>query len=518
MKDNPLVLVVDDECGDRFIIREALEQSGFDVVEAESGPEAMEAFDRLCPDLVLLDVFMPGMDGFEVCHRLREQPEGRLVPIVIITGTEDFEAIRTAYEAGATDFITKPINWLILTERIRYMLRANETARMLRRSRTLLQSAFDGISDPLYMMDSNLRVQVLNKASTVYFECSFSEAVGRACHEAFFSKRKICEDCQILDRDGGRNQRWTFERQGRMDPNKLEQVDVYTMQPFEEGTDGGMIVHIRDITKTKHLERELIQADKLASLGTLVSGVAHEINNPMGVITMNVPMLRDIWEQATGPVAEAYEQKPDFRVFNLEYPELQERISSLFAQVMDSTRRIKKIVGELKDFARQGTSDMNQRVDLNQSVETAISLTFNKIKRSTDRFSVSYAQSPIFVRGNAQKLEQVLINVLLNACEALQNNDQTLALRLETVLPETARVVVEDEGCGMARDQLGQIMDPFFTTKRDQGGTGLGLSVSLGIIEDHGGSIEFEAEPGAGTVCTISLPLDASGQEDGSAG
>ena len=141
MNSQPCILVVDDEIIIRMLIVEVLEQKGFLVVEAENGTEALEKFNEHKPDLVLLDVFMPGMDGFQVCRALRSMPGGDSVPIIIVTAANDYEAIQKAYEAGATDFIAKPINWIILGERVRYILRASATARQLARSQELLSRA-----------------------------------------------------------------------------------------------------------------------------------------------------------------------------------------------------------------------------------------------------------------------------------------------------------------------------------------------------------------------------------------
>ena len=141
MDKPPLILVADDDRGTRLVIKTAMAQNGFDVAEAENGQAAVAVFDKLRPDLVLLDVVMPVMDGFEACRQLRRHPQGASVPIVIITATEDIEAIREAYEAGATDFIAKPFNRIVLRERVRYMLRASSTARQLHQSRELLARA-----------------------------------------------------------------------------------------------------------------------------------------------------------------------------------------------------------------------------------------------------------------------------------------------------------------------------------------------------------------------------------------
>jgi diguanylate cyclase (GGDEF)-like protein/PAS domain S-box-containing protein len=141
IKKNPVVLVADDDFTIRLLALEALEQAGFDVEEAEDGKQALDIFYRVRPDIVLLDVKMPGMNGFEVCAALRKRPEGRNVPILMITGVDDVDSIQRAYDEGATDFMNKPLNWLILTQRVRYMLRASQNVEQLRKSQASLATA-----------------------------------------------------------------------------------------------------------------------------------------------------------------------------------------------------------------------------------------------------------------------------------------------------------------------------------------------------------------------------------------
>ena len=200
------------------------------------------------------------------------------------------------------------------------------------------------------------------------------------------------------------------------------------------------------------------------------------------------------------------------RIFGMDQAELQERVSLMLTQTMNNARKIKKIVEELKDFARQGTSELNQMIELNQLLETTVSLASNTLKKSSDRFSVAFCNSPVYVLGNFQKLEQVLLNALINACEALEHKNQAIHLGLELVNQKTARILIRDQGRGIPAQDLQKVFDPFFSTKRDQGGTGLGLSVSLGIIKDHKGKIDFESQPGEGSLCTITLPVFSTGE------
>lgn len=131
-KQTPIVLVVDDDMAGLLLATEALEARGFSVIEAEDGIQAVERFQEYTPDLVIMDVIMPRMDGFESCARIRQSPGGQHVPILMITGLEDVESIQKAYEVGATDFVTKPINFYLLPYRVTYMMRAKRTADALR--------------------------------------------------------------------------------------------------------------------------------------------------------------------------------------------------------------------------------------------------------------------------------------------------------------------------------------------------------------------------------------------------
>lgn len=133
VRNQPLILVVDDDDGQRLLASAALRQGGFAVAEAGDGEQALAAFQREQPDIVLLDVVMPGLDGFAVCEALRQLPGGHYCPIVMVTGLDDVESIERAYEVGATDFITKPIQWLVLHHRVRYILRANQTEETMRK-------------------------------------------------------------------------------------------------------------------------------------------------------------------------------------------------------------------------------------------------------------------------------------------------------------------------------------------------------------------------------------------------
>jgi polar amino acid transport system substrate-binding protein len=270
----------------------------------------------------------------------------------------------------------------------------------------------------------------------------------------------------------------------------------------------------REIAERRHAEEELrlnqqqlVQADKMAALGVLVSGVAHEINNPTGLILLEVPTLKRFYSDASKVLEQYYRENGDFTCGGLPYSRMREELPRSLEKLHDSGKRIKRIVDDLKDFARQGDSTCNEIVDINSVSQAAVRLVEPSIRKATTRFSASYSEHLPPFRGNSQRIEQVLVNLILNACQALPDRDR--AIELATYCDaERATVVfrLRDEGCGIAPEHLARLTDPFFTTKRDSGGTGLGLSVSAGIAKEHDGVLAFDSTPGSETVVTLTLP------------
>jgi PAS domain S-box-containing protein len=270
----------------------------------------------------------------------------------------------------------------------------------------------------------------------------------------------------------------------------------------------------RDATERKQMEEEakihqqqLMQAGKMVALGTLVSSVAHEINNPNNFIMLNAPLLREAWQQLLPVLDEYYEKNKDFMIGGMRYMEMRDRIPRLFSGITDGSKRIQQIVEDLRNFVKRDASDMNQSVDVNAVLGSAISLLSNMITKSTSRFSVRYGEKLPLLKGNSHRLEQVMINLIQNACHALP--DIRKGLSLLTSYNETMNsivVIVQDEGIGIPPEVLPHITDPFFTTKSDSGGIGLGLSISLRIIKEHDGTLNFTSEPGKGTTAKIILP------------
>lgn len=275
----------------------------------------------------------------------------------------------------------------------------------------------------------------------------------------------------------------------------------------------GLINDITELKKAEELaaskQKQLIQADKMVALGTMVSGIAHEINNPNNFILLNAQFLQKVLNDIKPILKEYYEVHGDFAVAGIPFSSADEKTDKSLESIIEGAIRIQKITRSLTDFARKDTGEMDQRVDLNLVVESAIIIAGNLIKKSTDKLIVNYNRAIPLVKANKQQLEQVLINLITNACHSLQNKSQSIVI---SVIMEkeknTITIEVEDEGIGIEEEYLKYIFDPFFTTKRNAGGTGLGLYISYNIVKSHGGELLLKSEKGKGTICRVILPIN----------
>ncbi|EAT15526.1 periplasmic sensor signal transduction histidine kinase [Desulfuromonas acetoxidans DSM 684] len=262
----------------------------------------------------------------------------------------------------------------------------------------------------------------------------------------------------------------------------------------------------RAMKELQHHQKQLIQADKMASLGILVAGVAHEINNPIGGILLGLPTLHKAHEMASSCLEERYRESGDFTIGGLRYSIMREEVPLLFDEMVQGAKRIKHIVEDLKDFSRTIDPTCTTPLDLNTIVKTSVRLAEHTIKKTTDSFVENYTESLPKIYGCSQRLEQIVINLILNACQALEHRGQSITLRTYHINNEV-RLEVKDQGVGIPKEHFPHLTDPFFTTKREVGGTGLGLSISAGIVKEHGGQLKFNSTPGKGTKVTLALPV-----------
>lgn len=261
--------------------------------------------------------------------------------------------------------------------------------------------------------------------------------------------------------------------------------------------------------RTKALElshQSLQEADKMASLGILVAGMAHEINNPVGFIKLNSKIINDAFVDIL-PILDKYEEDlEEMIIAGMDYSYARSSIPKLLKGIDEGTGRISGIVSNLRDYSRQNPLNMKQRVNINQALATSLSLLANEIKNKTDHLKVKTTANLPSFSGDRQNIEQVIINLIHNSCQALTHKRQEI--QIASFQDNTNHIVlkIKDQGEGIPSQDLKHVFDPFFTTKRRQGGTGLGLSISSKIIEKHNGNITIESEVGKGTEVTLQFP------------
>ncbi|HYA13477.1 MAG TPA: PAS domain S-box protein [Syntrophales bacterium] len=380
-----------------------------------------------------------------------------------------------------------------------------EAEEQLQQSKTMLQTVFDGISDPLIMMDGDYFVKMLNRAAKDYFKLNnYGDAIGKTCFNAFFGKSGPCEGCErplsVMKGYAG-----TFERKGRIDPDRLEQVIVYPVKD-EAGRQDAAIVRISDITEARLMQRQIMQSEKLASLGLLVSGIAHEINNPNSFIVFNIPILREYTEKLLPIVDDYVKNYPDFELFGMSYQEFRKDIFKLLDNIEHGSRRITNTVSGLKGFARRRDKQGRYRVDLRQVIEQGVAICRSEIKKTVRSFEVDIPENLPLIFTDPEAVEQILINLLINAAQASDKEDSWIRLRVATgdKYPNRHVIEVSDNGYGMDEKIKEKIFDPFFTTKASVG-TGMGLYVCNTMVTGLGGHIEVESKPGRGSTFRVVL-------------
>ena len=274
----------------------------------------------------------------------------------------------------------------------------------------------------------------------------------------------------------------------------------------------GVATHLQgvllDITEKIRLREQAAQASRLASLGELAAGVAHEINNPNATILLNAAVLKEIGEGMLHQLDEFWQERGELAIGRMPYARLRTEIPRLQTEVLDAAGRIRRIVEDLKEFAGAQPPEFRQSLDLNAVVQAAVRLTGNALKKATDHFVAEYAGDLPLLNGHAQRLEQVVVNLLMNACQALPDRQRRIIVRTSRIETERALCLeVSDEGAGIAPQDLPHVTDPFFTTRRESGGTGLGLSVSARIIKEHDGRLDITSTPDYGTTVRVIIPL-----------
>lgn len=358
-------------------------------------------------------------------------------------------------------------------------------------SRAALATMFKAIPDEVLLIDTHRKVVMTNREDI---------APGTFCYASFFGRERPCEDCRLarIMRDKA-----PVSLTMKLDNKVLE---VHALPVYDQRHEvEGIMEYYRDVTLEKTYEQQLQQADKLASLGQLVSGIGHEINNPNQFIRGNVKILKQALEDMLPIIDAHHTAHPDLKIAKLNYDFFRKHVMTLIDDMDRGSTRIKGIVEGLRTFARKDEGLLVDTIDINTLIEASTRLVHNEVHKHADIRLDLAEDIPVFT-GNAQKIEQVLVNLIVNAGQAMRDDVRGLIAVRTRAADGAVLVEIEDNGIGMNEKTLKQIFDPFFTTKRAKGGTGLGLAIVYRIVEEHGGAISVRSKQGTGTTFTVRFP------------
>jgi len=497
------ILIIDDEPDILQFLNGLLTQEGYYVKSMSEGAKAIALLKSETFDIVITDIKMPDIDGLEIIKQVKQLNDE--TEVIVITGFATVNnAVRSLKANGAFDYLTKPLeNIDELLNSIRHALDKRilkiknkellkklkkeieahkKTAKQIQKSKIILQSVVDGISELLFMLDKNFFVRMLNKSTAEYFQIGFQKAVKKPCYHIFRGRSVPCENCRILP-NILTGDHLIFERKSLKDDNRVEQVDIY---PFKKREIEFAIVRITDITEKKRVQEQLIRSDRLSSLGRLSGGIAHEIRNPLAGINLFIDILRD---------------KEKF-VYT-------DKAQDILNEMKEGVNKIEGIVKRVLDFARPSKVSID-KIEMNTLITETIELWDENLRKSNIKRKLSLAKDLPPVLGDNISLQQVINNLVLNAVEAMKKDGMleiTSSKGISSFFKEREIIIitVEDTGPGIEPKYMEKIFNPFFTLKAT--GTGLGLSIVHQIIKQHGGFISFKCGPCKGTTFTIELPI-----------
>lgn len=513
----PKILAIDDKA-DNLIALSALLRAMIPecaVFTADSGQKGLDLARREQPDAILLDIKMPGMDGFEVCERLKADARTGPIPVIMLTAlrTESRDLVR-GLEAGADAYLSKPVDENVLAAQVKTALRirkaelalrqqneeldalVQEKTASLRQSEERVKALLNAPSDAAVLVDTAFCIQAINIEAARRLGCSPEECLSACILE--YLPAEIAEQRRAKGREviqTGRPVSFEDERGGlifahRVYPVFNDQQDVVQLALFA-----------RDVTEERRheaqlaqLENQLRQAQKMEAVGTLAGGIAHDFNNILSAVIGYTDLaLTEV-------------QKGTLLHRNL-------------SEVLFAGNRAKELVGQILSISRPDTQEMRP-VPLNSLVKEAMKMLRSTIPSSI-RLRERVCREQLTVVADPTQLHQIIVNLATNAKQAIPEQSGEVEVWLDRILfdeqlgaahPELipgpyARLSVRDTGTGIPKEQQEKIFEPYFTTKERGEGTGLGLYVVHGIVTAHQGKIVVSSQPDQGSLFQVYLPL-----------
>jgi PAS domain S-box-containing protein len=493
------VLAVDDDEENRVILQRLLEPEGFSVNCATGGAEALRMMEAASYDLVLLDLVMPDVDGYEVLASMQKSPALRSVPVIVLSASDDLSHVVQSLDHGAEDFISKPFDPVLLRVRITASLRRrkaeDDAVRLAEGFRLLLDSSGEGI----YGVDTAGRCTFINRSALQMLGYEQSELVGRRLHGLIHHTRAdgqpyMAIECPVHSvMRTGLPRRATDELLYRADGSAIP-VEYSAHPILKDGAVQGGVVTFMDISDRKRTEERLRESAKLESLGVLAGGIAHDFNNLLTGIMGNASLVLDGMDAS-------------------------DRNAHLLEEVVRASDRAAELTRQLLAYAGKGRY-MPTLLDLSTVLREMSDLLRTSVPKKV-RLELELESGLGQVEADLSQMQQLVLNLTINAGEAIGNREGRVIIRTRSVNVRPGEVSepgfeplspgdyvaleVQDTGVGIDAATRSRIFDPFFTTKFV--GRGLGLPASMGIVRSHHGVMRVETEPGRGSRFEVLLPV-----------
>lgn len=359
---------------------------------------------------------------------------------------------------------------------------------IVERGKFMWESTFDAIRDPVLIISKGYKVSRANLAAAERSGRTIQQLVGGTCYEIFAGRKDVCPHCPLgetLEQDLPRS----VAIDGMMDDGDFI-VNSYPIRRrrlsrMKDAPHRDFVVHhYRDATEEKRLQRKLIQTEKMAAIGMLAGGVAHEINNPLAGILAFTQLLKN----------------------EIANPQPGGDLAGDLNEIELAAKRCKKIVEDLLMFARPHGESELKVISLADTVDQILPLAKLNLKHRNVSLTTRYDAAAPGVRGNQARLQQVFLNLINNAAQSMGEGGEVAVSIAASLDGRHVVAEVRDSGCGIRSEDMGKIFDPFYSTKGREG-TGLGLSICYSIISEHGGKLEVESEVGVGSAFRVVLPI-----------
>jgi len=488
------VLTVEDREDDAQLLILALRRAGYVITweRVETADAMRAALHRLEWDVIVSDYTMPTFSAREALEVLHDS--GLDIPFIIVSGTVGEEVAVEALKAGAHDFLVKGrfarLAPVIERERREAVTRRgrHDAERALRTSETRYRTIVETAQEGIWTLDENGRTTYLNQRMAEMIGCAMEDMLEVPFRDFVDAEWRDTADRILLEPGGGVTDILFLRRDGS------EFWGTFSTSPIhdQESRQTGTLVMVVDTTQQRQLHAQLMISDRMASIGMLAAGVAHEINNPLAAVLFQLEIANRHIAKLRG------DAQTDVIV---------QRILKSLRQATEASGRVRDIVKDLRIFSR-GNEEQSGPVDLHAILDSTARLAWNEIRHRA-RLVIDYGP-PAFVEGNESRLGQVFLNLVINAAQAIEEGAAPAnEIRIATRIESEGEVMVEiaDTGCGMSPDVLRNLFVPFFTTKPVGVGTGLGLSICHRIVSSFGGRLTVDSAVGKGTTVRVALPI-----------